>query len=75
MGRCELHALPQARRKWRAVDLEERSAAQVQGRLLSRPQLELFEELTKQRRVRKLDAVRSTLRAADKSLCAPNRGR
>ncbi len=40
----------------------------VEGRLLSRPQLELFEGLRKQRRVRTLDATRVSLRAADKAL-------
>lgn len=40
----------------------------VQGRLTNRPQLELFEGLAKQRRVRSLDAVRSSLRAAERSL-------
>lgn len=40
----------------------------VQGRLTNRPQLELFEDLTKQRRVRSLDAVRGSLRAADRAL-------
>lgn len=40
----------------------------VQRHLKARPQLELFEDLAKQRRVRTLDAVRGTLRAADRAL-------
>ncbi|MBA3678125.1 MAG: class I SAM-dependent DNA methyltransferase [Sphingosinicella sp.] len=40
----------------------------VQARFAARPQLELFEGLNKQRRVRKLDVVRASLRAADKSM-------
>ena len=40
----------------------------VESRLTSRPQLELFSDLAKQRRVRKLDAVRASLRAADRAL-------
>lgn len=40
----------------------------VRSHLSSRPQLELFEELPKQRRVRTLDAVRTSLRVADKAL-------
>ena len=40
----------------------------VESHLASRPQLELFQELTRQRRVRTLDAVRTTLRAADRTL-------
>lgn len=40
----------------------------VRSHLSARPQLELFEELPKQRRVRALDKVRSALRAADKAL-------
>lgn len=40
----------------------------VEGRLVARPQLELFAGLKKQRRVRSLDATRSTLRAADRAL-------
>lgn len=40
----------------------------VQGRLTNRPQLELFGELTKQRRVRALDSTRKNLRAADRAL-------
>lgn len=41
---------------------------EVQGRLTNKPQLELFGELTKQRRVRALDSTRKTLRAADRAL-------
>lgn len=40
----------------------------VQGRLTSKPQLELFEGLGKQRRVRGVDGVRASLRAADRAL-------
>ncbi len=40
----------------------------VERRLISRPQLELFQNLSKQRRVRTLDATRASLRAADKAL-------
>lgn len=40
----------------------------VEARLTDRPQLELFEDLGKQRRVRSLDATRSSLRAAVKAL-------
>lgn len=40
----------------------------VESRLSSRPQLELFDDLRKQRRVRTLDAMRTLLRAADKTL-------
>lgn len=40
----------------------------VAGRATDRPQGELFIELKKQKRVRSLDAVRSSLRAADKAL-------
>ena len=40
----------------------------VESHLTARPQLELFRNLTKQRRVRALDAVRSSLRAADRAL-------
>jgi len=40
----------------------------VQSQMKSRPQLELFEDLTKQRRVRTLDATRSSLRSATKGL-------
>ncbi|MCK1595552.1 DNA methyltransferase [Bradyrhizobium sp. 164] len=40
----------------------------VRSHLAKRPQLELFEELPKQRRVRTLDAVRASLRSADKVL-------
>jgi restriction-modification enzyme MmeI-like protein len=40
----------------------------VQSRLTSRPQLELFRDLARQRRVRTLDAVRGSLRAADRAL-------
>lgn len=41
---------------------------EVQGRLTNRPQLELFGELTKQRRVRAVDSMRKALRAADRAL-------
>ena len=40
----------------------------VESRLTSRPQLELFEDLRRQKRVRALDAVRGSLRAADRAL-------
>ena len=40
----------------------------VESRLTARAQLELFGDLTKQRRVRSLDAVRGSLRAADRAL-------
>jgi hypothetical protein len=40
----------------------------VESRLTNRPQLELFSDLAKQRRVRAVDAVRGTLRAADRAL-------
>jgi len=40
----------------------------VEGHLTTRPQLELFTELAKQRRVRALDVVRRSLRAADRAL-------
>lgn len=40
----------------------------VRSHLVERPQLELFEALPKQRRVRNLDAVRASLRSADKAL-------
>jgi hypothetical protein len=40
----------------------------VQTRLTPRRQLELFGELTKQKRVRAVDAVRGSLRAADRAL-------
>ena len=40
----------------------------VAGRATDRPQGELFIELKKQKRVRSLDAMRSSLRAADKAL-------
>jgi type II restriction/modification system DNA methylase subunit YeeA len=40
----------------------------VRSHLTERPQLELFDALPKQRRVRNLDAVRSSLRSADKAL-------
>jgi type II restriction/modification system DNA methylase subunit YeeA len=40
----------------------------VESHLTARPQLELFGDLTKQRRVRALDAVRASLRAADRAL-------
>ena len=49
------------------VELAEEVRA-VQSRLTSRPQLELFEGLEKQRRVRSLDGVRASLRAADRAL-------
>ena len=39
----------------------------IESRLVSRPQLELFEQLIKQRRVRAVDTVRSALRAADRA--------
>lgn len=41
---------------------------EVQSRLTTRPQLELFESLAKQKRVRAVDAVRASLRAADRAL-------
>ena len=41
---------------------------EVQARFTERPQLELFGELAKQRRVRQLDGVRRTLRSADSAL-------
>lgn len=48
----------------------------VERRLVERPQLELFGELQKQRRVRAVDAVRSALRSADRALTdARERGR
>ena len=40
----------------------------VESRLTERPQLELFSDLAKQRRVRAVDAVRGSLRAADRAL-------
>ena len=40
----------------------------VESHLSNRPQLELFSDLKKQRRVRAVDTVRSSLRAADKAL-------
>jgi hypothetical protein len=40
----------------------------VKSHLVERPQLELFEALPKQKRVRNLDAVRASLRSADKAL-------
>jgi hypothetical protein len=40
----------------------------VERRLTDRPQLELFTDLAKQRRVRTLDAVRASLRATDRAL-------
>ena len=40
----------------------------VESHLASRPQLELFGDLKKQKRVRGLDAVRGSLRAADRAL-------
>ena len=42
----------------------------VQGRLVERPQLELFDSLTKQRRVRAVDSVRASLRSASRALDA-----
>jgi hypothetical protein len=48
----------------------------VESHLTARPQLELFSDLTKQRRVRALDAVRASLRAADRALTdAKEKGR
>jgi len=48
----------------------------VQSHLKARTQLELFDDLVKQRRVRTLDAVRGTLRAADRALAdARTKGR
>lgn len=44
-------------------ELEE-EVRSVRGRLTNRPQLELFKELGKQRRVRSVDATRASLRAA-----------
>jgi len=40
----------------------------VESHLTARPQLELFGDLKKQKRVRALDAVRGSLRAADRAL-------
>ncbi len=40
----------------------------VESRLIARPQLELFTELKKQKRVRTVDATRASLRAAEKAL-------
>ena len=40
----------------------------VESRLTNRPQLELFGDLKRQRRVRTLDTVRAALRAADRAL-------
>ena len=40
----------------------------VQSHLTAGPQLELFSDLTKQKRVRALDAVRGSLRTADRAL-------
>ena len=40
----------------------------VESHLTTRPQMELFTDLKKQRRVRALDAVRKSLRAADRAL-------
>jgi hypothetical protein len=40
----------------------------VESHLATRPQLELFGDLKKQKRVRALDAVRGSLRAADRAL-------
>lgn len=48
-------------------ELEEEIRA-VRSHLSARPQLELFEALPKQRRVRNLDAVRASLRSADNAL-------
>jgi hypothetical protein len=75
-------------RKWRAVELEEAIAGasgypelveevrSVRGRHTARPQLELFGDLSRQKRVRTLDAVRGSLRAADRALLdAEARGR
>lgn len=39
----------------------------VESRLASKPQLELFQDLIKAKRVRAVDSVRSTLRAADRA--------
>ena len=50
---------------YQELDEEVRS---VQSRLAVSPQLELFEELQKQRRVRAVDSVRASLRAAAKAL-------
>lgn len=48
----------------------------VESHLTARPQLELFSDLTKQKRVRVLDAVRGSLRAADRALAnAKEQGR
>ena len=41
---------------------------EVQGRLIERLQLELFDGLTKQRRVRAVDSVRASLRSASRAL-------
>ena len=41
---------------------------EVQSHFADRPQLELFTELAKQKRVRQLDSVRRTLRSADTAL-------
>lgn len=41
---------------------------EVQGHLKNRPQLELFGDLARQKRVRAVDPVRATLRAADRAL-------
>jgi hypothetical protein len=40
----------------------------IEGRLTNRPQLELFRDLKRQKRVRTLDIVRAALRAADRAL-------
>lgn len=40
----------------------------VESHLTTKPQMELFENLTRQKRVRTLDSVRATLRAADRAL-------
>ena len=48
----------------------------VESHLTTRPQLELFSDLTKQSRVRTLDSVRGSLRAADRALTdASDQGR
>ena len=45
----------------------------VESHLTSRPQLELFANLKKQKRVRAVDTVRASLRAADKALTEAGR--
>ncbi len=48
----------------------------VESHLAERPQLELFDELRRQRRVRAVDSVRGALRAADRALAdAQEQGR